>query len=98
MSRLKELLRAAPLSACNTQQTMLQCCTPVAQQVHRTQQVGILESRHDDWLELERLLACAVATFKIPVHEAAEMRELARNDLANALSAYRVMARQSEGH
>ncbi len=38
MSRLKALLRVARARECNTQQTSVQACKPVAQHVHTTQQ------------------------------------------------------------
>ena len=47
-----------------------------------------------DWLELERLLAVVGPAYRTPEHEYAEMRAAARNDLADALNAYRVMLAQ----
>ena len=38
MSRLKDLLRVATPSTCNTQQTSVQACKAVAQHTHTTQQ------------------------------------------------------------
>ena len=48
----------------------------------------------DQWREFESLLAIVGPSYRTPDHEYAEMRTAARNDLARALIAYRVLARQ----
>ena len=46
------------------------------------------------WREFESLLAIVGPAYNTPEHEYAEMREAARGDLANALIAYRSLAKQ----
>jgi hypothetical protein len=104
VSRLKALLRVATPSPCNKQQTVLQVCTAVAQHLHRAQQpmlhVAPLSTRntqqHDceQWREFESLLAIVAPAYNTPAHELDEIREAARNDLALALVAYRLMAKE----
>ena len=51
----------------------------------------------DQWREFESLLAIVAPAYNTPAHELDEIRETARNGLASALIAYRLMAKQIEG-
>jgi hypothetical protein len=46
----------------------------------------------EQWREFESLLAIVAPAYNTPAHELDEIRETARNDLASALIAYRLMA------
>jgi hypothetical protein len=46
----------------------------------------------DKWQEFESLLAIVAPAYNTPANELDEIREAARNDLASALIAYRLMA------
>jgi hypothetical protein len=104
MSRLKALLRVATPSLCNKQQTVLQACAGVAQHMHGTQQpmlhVAPLSTRntqqHDceQWQEFDSLLEIVAPAYNTPAHELDEIREAARRDIASALIAYRLMAKE----
>lgn len=48
----------------------------------------------EQWQEFESLLEIVAPAYNTPAHELDEIREAARNDLASALIAYRVLARQ----
>jgi hypothetical protein len=104
MSRLKALLRVATPSPCNKQQIVLQACAGVAQRMHGTQQPMLHVAppstrntqQHDceQWREFESLLAIVAPAYNTPANELDEIREAARNDLASALTAYRLMAKE----
>jgi hypothetical protein len=104
MSRLKDLLRVATPSLCNKQQTVLQACAGVAQHTHCTQQpmlhVAPPSTRNtqqrdcEQWREFEALLEKVAPAYNTPAHELDEIRETARNDIASALTAYRLMAKE----
>jgi hypothetical protein len=51
----------------------------------------------EKWQEFETLLAIVAPAYKTPAHELNEIREAARDDLAAALVAYRLMAREVRG-
>lgn len=50
----------------------------------------------DQWREFESLLEIVAPVYNTPSRELAEIRETARNDLASALIAYRLLAKQIE--
>ena len=52
--------------------------------------------QHDceEWQEFESLLEIVAPAYNTASHELAEIRDTARNDLASALIAYRLMAKQ----
>jgi hypothetical protein len=50
----------------------------------------------EKWREFESLLAIVAPAYNTPAHELIEIRETAHNDLASALIAYRLMAKQIE--
>lgn len=112
MSRLKDLLRVAPPRPCNTQQPLvrvlsedagrvsqewLQRCTAVTQYTQQAQQAGNDPAFARDWREFESLLAIVGPAYRTPMHDYAEMRKLAQNDIESALSAYREIVRQIHG-
>ncbi|MFM7294580.1 MAG: hypothetical protein ACKO1K_07175 [Burkholderiales bacterium] len=47
--------------------------------------------------EFEALLAIVAPAYRTPAHELEEIRSLAKEDLASAIEAYRVMAKQIKG-
>ena len=94
MSRLKKLLRVAPPSTRNTQHILLRCCTPVAQHMHTTQQRDNDATLAGDWREFESLLAIFAPAYNTSAHEIDELRQLARDNIDDALSCYRIMAKQ----
>ncbi|MFN8696745.1 MAG: hypothetical protein ACK5XE_10560 [Burkholderiales bacterium] len=49
------------------------------------------------WREFEALLAIVAPAYRTPAHELEEIRAIARADLASAIEAYRIMARQIGG-
>ena len=53
----------------------------------------ISQIARDQWQEFESLLAIVAQPHNTPAHEIDEIRETARNDLAAALIAYRLMAK-----
>jgi hypothetical protein len=61
MSRLKELLRCAPPSTCNTQQQGVQPCTGIAQHAHSAQQ---------ELLHSARVRGCNTEQHAIPITRA----------------------------
>lgn len=48
----------------------------------------------DQWRELESLLAIAAKEYRAPENEIIEMRQLARNNIEDALTCYRDLVRQ----
>ena len=52
----------------------------------------------DPWREFENLLAIVAPAYNTPAHEYAELREVARGDLANALVYYRNEAKRIEAN
>lgn len=50
------------------------------------------------WREFELLLAIVAPAYNTAANEYDEIREAARNDLASALIAYRLMAKEVRGH
>jgi hypothetical protein len=54
---------------------------------------SVIESS-EQWREFESLLEIVAPAYNTPAHELDEIREAARNDLASALIAYRLMAKE----
>jgi hypothetical protein len=89
------------------QQTVLQACASVAQHMHGTQQpmlhVAPLSTRntqqHDceQWREFDALLEIVAPAYNTAANEYDEILEVARIDLASALTAYRFMAKEIRG-
>jgi len=57
----------------------------------------ISQITRDQWREFEALLAAVAPAYNTQPHELDEIREAARNDLASALIAYRLMAKEVRG-
>jgi hypothetical protein len=51
----------------------------------------------EKWREFESLLEVVAPAYNTPAHELDGIREAARNDLASALVAYRLMAKEVRG-
>ena len=62
----------------------------------KTQKAQIIDELH--WREFETLLAIVAPFCNTPAHEYAELREVARGDLANALIYYRNEAKRIEAN
>ena len=54
----------------------------------------LMSESGEQWREFESLLAIVAPAYNTASHEYAEIREAARGDLASALIAYRLLARQ----
>ena len=101
MSRLKSLLHVATPSTCNTQQSPVQVCSPVAQHTHSTQQVAInIESRcslHRE-VELRRLIRLVSDYHNFTEDSYEEALENALADPVSALTCFTALARQIDLH
>lgn len=62
----------------------------------KTQKAQIIEELH--WREFETLLAIVAPAYNTAAKEYAELREVARGDLANALVYYRSEAKRAEAN
>jgi hypothetical protein len=51
----------------------------------------------ESWRELESLLTIVAPAYRTPLHELDAIRDTARNDLASALVAFRLMAKEVRG-
>ena len=56
-----------------------------------------LSENGEHWQDFESLLEIVAPAYNTPAHELDEIRETARSDLASALIAYRLMAKEVRG-